>query len=145
MALPGLAWCVKTVLAKEVTWGGGRHGPAGRGYGFAARLCSGHFQVQAEEEGEGVFAGVHAVGGADGGVEGGVGVTEAVGTGGFEGAIESAQGPAVGGRELAVGTPKVSVVRSDTCSTRGLAVRWICVHIQSLSNADLNSCANGRT
>lgn len=34
----------------------------------------------------------HSIGGADGGVQGGVGVAEPVGTEGFEGAIEVAQG-----------------------------------------------------
>ena len=54
------------------------------------------FEVQAQEEGQGIFTRVHAISGADGGVEGGLGVAEAVGAGGFEGAIEVAQGPAVG-------------------------------------------------
>ena len=39
----------------------------------------------------------------DGGVGGGVGVAETAGAGGFEGAIDFARGPAVGGQDLAVG------------------------------------------
>ena len=61
------------------------------------------FQVQTEEKGQGIFGVLDAVRGTDDGVEGGVGVTEAVGAGGFEGAIEVAQGPAVGGHDLAAG------------------------------------------
>jgi hypothetical protein len=44
-----------------------------------------------------------------------LGVAEVVGAGGFEGAIEVAQGPAVGGRDLAVGAARVLIVIADTC------------------------------
>ena len=71
------------------------------GDGFAPDLSLSQLEVQAQEEGKGVFLLIHPVGGADGGVEGGLGVAEAVGAGGFEGAIEIAQGPAVGGHDLA--------------------------------------------
>ena len=68
---------------------------------MALRFEGCQLQVQSEEEGQHVFALLHAVGGAEGGAEGGVGVAEAVGTGGVEGAIEVAQGPAVGLHDLA--------------------------------------------
>jgi hypothetical protein len=55
-------------------------GPGLAWLAFGFFLCQ--FQVQAEEEGEGVFFFGHAVGGADGGVEGGVSVAQAVGAGG---------------------------------------------------------------
>ena len=66
-------------------------------FGFGVRES----EVEADEEGQRVFALLHALGRADGGVEGGVGSAEGVGAGGSEGAIEVAQGPAVGGHDLA--------------------------------------------
>ena len=93
----------------------------GRYYASAIRLAAGQFEVEVKEEGEGVFLFLHPVGGADGGVEGGLGVAQAVGAGGFEGAIEVAQGPAVGGYDLAVGAPKMSIVRTDTRLSK-----WTC-------------------
>ena len=67
---------------------------------LALSFKPGQLQVQPQEEGEEVFRFLHAVGGADGGVEGGMGVAEAVGAGGFESAIEVAQGPTVGLHDL---------------------------------------------
>ena len=82
-----------------------RRKPRG-GNGLALSLLVCQVQIELEEEGGGVFDFLHALRGADGGVEGGAGVAEAVGAGGFEGAIEFAQGPAIGGRDVGVGAPK---------------------------------------
>jgi hypothetical protein len=92
---------------------------ARRGNCFTLGLLAGQLKIQPQQEGVRVFGGAHAVSGADGGGEGGVGVAEPVGAGGFEGVIEFAQGPAVGGRDLAVGAPNVSTVRTLTCSVPG--------------------------
>ena len=64
-----------------------------------------------EEAGERVFVFFRAVCGADSGGEGRAGVAEAVGAGGFEGAIEFAQRPAAGGYGL--GPPGVEDGPSD--------------------------------
>jgi hypothetical protein len=86
----------------------------GCGDGPALGFLVCQFEVQAEEEGQVVFGVFHAVGGADGGVEGGLGVAKAVGAGGCEDASEVAQGPAVGGRDLAVAAVRVSIM-GGTC------------------------------
>jgi hypothetical protein len=79
-------------------------------------LSVSQLQVQAQQKGQHIFIFLHAVGSADGGVEGGLGVAEAVGAGGFEGAIEVARGPAVG-------DPNVSIVRNCSLRERFLAIR----------------------
>jgi len=68
------AWRLDAVGADETGRVGGARWQSWRGHGLALRFLVRQFEVQAEEEGERIFVGVHAVGGADGGVEGGVGV-----------------------------------------------------------------------
>jgi hypothetical protein len=90
-----------TVLGDEAPGVGRRRRKAGRHDGLTFGLPVGQFQIQPEEEDEGVFGGAHPIGGANGEVESGVGVAEAVGAGDFEAAIEVAQNSTVGGHDLA--------------------------------------------
>jgi len=103
-------WWLYAVISDKILRARNRPRQARSGDGPAFGFERRKLEVQPKEKGEGIFVFLHSVSGADGGVEGGVGVAEAVGAGGFEGAIEVAQGPAVGGRDLAAGTPKVSIV-----------------------------------
>jgi hypothetical protein len=59
------------ILGCEVFRACDESGQAGRDDGLAFGFEGGEFKVEAEEEGEGVFLFLHAVGGADGRVEGG--------------------------------------------------------------------------
>ena len=85
-----------TVLGDEAPGIGRNRRKAGRRDGLTFGLLVGQFEIQPEQEAKGVSARFHPIGDADGGVEGGLGVAQAVGAGGFEGAIEVAQRPAVG-------------------------------------------------
>ena len=97
------------------------------------------FQVQCRQEGEGIFGGIHTVGGADGEVEGGVGVAEAVGAGGFEGAINFTRGPAIGGYDLAAQGVEDGPRRSRDESPQGYGAGLSDFHCQS-SAAAARSC-----
>ena len=91
-----------TDIGYQLRWLGMEVGQTGPSDRLASGLLLGQFQVYPEQERQRVFALLHAVGGADGGVEGGLAVAAAVGVGRFEGAIEVAQGSAVGCDDLAV-------------------------------------------
>ena len=103
-------------------------GQAGRPNWFAFGFLLCKFKIQAKEEGQRVFAFLHAIGSADGGAEGGVGAAEAVRAAGFGGALEFAQGPALGGHNLAAQGRMGQVILNNMS---GCFDGFLQVHLQS--------------